>query len=221
MNATTPETFEPDPLPVCEACRRFAVPDVTTRDTPDELFSECGCDEGPLVGGVRVEFGTLELPAPEPLAVAPPAPTGDQWEVDFYDPSRRGVWTRKFSDLEKATQFASGQRCWGKPATVKPIAPARTVTSFELITRGIKVDKLVTSIERYCARPDVNIDTYAEAERVVRMLHEWRNAVEWLARAEEADGVNWPVKKDHKETIAATIAVFESRIDVARQEGAA
>lgn len=96
----------------CEDCGRRAQADQSTRGHHDEGFSECRCAPGPLVGGERVEFGTLALVAP----VEKP------FRVKYYDPKRGGVWVRKFEHVEEAAAFAADKRCYSKPAKVEVAA---------------------------------------------------------------------------------------------------
>jgi hypothetical protein len=110
MTTTPRDNFEPDTVPVCEDCEKLAGPDERTRGTEQEFFSECGCEAGPLVGGVRVEFGSLE-----PVARI-------EFQVDYYDPRRGGVWTATFEAREPAERFAKPLRCYGRPAFVREVA---------------------------------------------------------------------------------------------------
>jgi hypothetical protein len=94
---------------------------------------------------------------------------------------------------------------------------ARIISPFEAQNRAAKVRRFVECLEVFVSA--FGYDPYADAEEIADALRTSTDD-EWQTLAVAFD-VRWDLKRRHEETIAAIVAVFDSRVDRAAREGAA
>jgi hypothetical protein len=91
---------------------------------------------------------------------------------------------------------------------------ARIASPFELQNRALKVARFVAGLEDLVAA--FGYDPYGDAAEIAAALRT-STPDEWQTLA-VLFNERWDAKRSHSETIAAVIAVFESRVDVAGVE---